>query len=492
MTKRIGILTMIGENGLVVLPAKEQSEFAKTQRKGLKFDGLMKTENGNLANAIPKPEDFLPFAFRHISATILGAGSWKCTDFTNEKVIKKLAGLLSNKPVYFNHDLDASRVIGANGTLRFTPAKKVQGTVIPAGVDGPIWIDGVLHPEICRQLASYPVPQIQSVSTTVLFEWEPSHEFQDSSGNPDEYEFEYQIGKVVQGKMVRRIVQDVIEGYETSLVWNGADPFAKMLGPDGVPVGIEKSAIVGKELFEADPLKEEYMRTKHFFIMEKSFNDESMLHLHRQEILNYSKTENPIINPNSNTMEITQFLAGVLGVKEEEVTKELLAQYTLTKTGDFTAMKAKADSFTAEQAKVTAAEGKVEKFVKVISLDKVEAVATELESFGKSTTIDAVLEFAKAGKAAMDSKRTAVITAYKNAVGEANEDASVIATIQAADDKLLNGLMKQYGKTLSEKFTGTCNSCKSTDVTFRSTVAEHEENPGAAEVTFDMPGAFRK
>jgi len=494
MKRRIGIITMIGEGGLTVIPVSEQKTIASMLRKQLKFsdDYRQAKVDPSLENAIPKPEDFLPFPFRHISATIIGGGTWKATDFSNEKVVKKIAGMLSYKPVYLNHNLDVSNVVGVNGQLSFTEAKKVGGVAIPAGVDGPIWIDGKLHTDLCRQLASFPIPQIQSVSTTIVFEWEPSHEFTDNSGSQDEWEFERQIGKIVEGKMVRRNVVDAVAAYETSLVWNGADPFAKMLDAKGNPMNIDKAGIVGSEQFDSDPLMNIYKEKTHFFISEKVFQNENILHLHSKEILNYSKTENPTINPkNKNGMDLQKFLATVLGVAEDQVTEDLLKQYTFVKTTEYAGIKTNADLLQSTKALVTAEQTKVTKLSAVVPFDKVETLQAEMKTLGENITIDGVIAFAKEGRAILDLKRTTCLKAYKNAVGEKNEDQAVISSITSADSKLLDGMLKQYGKTLGEKFTGTCNKCKSTDVTFRQTEPETEKPGETGNVEFNMPEAFR-
>jgi len=497
MTKRIGILTLINDNSLVILNASDQGLMATKLRKELKFSDTYRQANvsGDLSNAVPKPEDFLPFQFRHISATIIGGGTWKATDFSNEKVIKKIPQLLSYQPVYLNHNMDVTNVVGTNGQLIFSPAKKVNGTLIPAGVDGPIWIDGKLHTDLCRQLASYPVPQIQSVSVTIVFEWEPSHEFKDQSGNQDDWEFERQIGRLVEGKMVRRIAVDAVAAYETSLVWNGADPFAKMLDEKGNPINIDRSNIVGADQFDQDPLTGIYKKDNRFFIASNVFSDEKTVNLYRQEIINYSKTENPLfVNPkNEEPMnELQKFLATVMGVAEEAVTVDLLKQHTFTKTPEFTTMKANADLLQATKDKVTAAEANVAKLSALIPLDKVETISAELKKIGENTTIEAILPFAIVGKESLEHKRTTCVKAYKLAVGEKNEDAAVLATIQGADSKLLDGMLKQYGKKIGEEFTGVCLDCKSTNVSFRSTTAETTEDSNSGNVEFNMPLAFRQ
>jgi len=180
--------------------------------------------NDNIANAIAKPEDFIAFPFRHLSATIVGGGSWKATEFS-EKVLKAAADKFSFNPVFVNHEMETSNQVATNGQIKFVS----KSGDVPGGLEGPIWVDGLLHPDITRKLTSFPVPTIQSVSVTITYNWEPSHEFTDTDNNVDDWEFEKHIGSIVEGSMVRRIATLIIDSFETSFVWLGSDPFAKIV-----------------------------------------------------------------------------------------------------------------------------------------------------------------------------------------------------------------------------------------------------------------------
>jgi len=219
-----------------------------------------------LENAIAKPEDFIAFPFRHLSATIVGAWSWKATEFT-EAVLKAAVPLLKHKPACVNHNLEISNIIGLNGEAVWSPAFKQNGITIPGGIDAPIWVDGKMHQDITRKLSGFPVPHIQSVSVTVVYEWEPSHTFVNREGDEDEWMFESRIGTMVDGSMVRRIATKIEDFYETSLVFLGADPFAKIFNDKGELINVEKSGIVGKQNFnkEPDATLNHYKKHGHFY-----------------------------------------------------------------------------------------------------------------------------------------------------------------------------------------------------------------------------------
>ncbi len=62
---------------------------------------------------------------------------------------------------------------------------------------------------------------LNAVSVTVDFEWEPSHP------DMDKWDFLCKLGEEVNGELVRVLVTKIVGIYEISLVWEGADPYAK-------------------------------------------------------------------------------------------------------------------------------------------------------------------------------------------------------------------------------------------------------------------------
>jgi len=200
------------------------SELANQDTEGFGWWG--QSNNANVYQNIdvkkellPKPEDFVKVPFRLISATTVGAGSWKVTDFSNEAVLKASMKKLIGKPVYPNHDSDdVFNYVGIIESVKWTEARMQDGQMIPAGIDGIIAIDGKTSPKIARGVL---MGAIFSNSVTVNFDWEPSHFFESPN------DFYHKIGTIhTDGKMVRRVVTNINDYYESSLVWLGADPFA--------------------------------------------------------------------------------------------------------------------------------------------------------------------------------------------------------------------------------------------------------------------------
>lgn len=492
-------LTIIGNGSFFYTPDAGNKDELKLMRSQFgMFDSSNYRQNNvnpNLADAIPKEEDFLPFWFRHISATIVGAYTWKATEFP-EKVLKKSTPMLSLKPVYVNHDLQISNIVAGIGQTKWSPGFKTSdGIQVPGGIDAPIWVDGKLHPDICRKLAAYPVPHIQSVSVTVTYEWEPSHAFEDRDGNEDTWLFESRIGQMVDGEMVRRVATEILEYYETSLVWAGADPFAKILNEKGEPINIEKSAIIGMEKFKDDPLIDLYKSQNRYFVNDSCFSIVKKIDLQRTLIGKITKTENfsqsikqKDTNSNSKTVkmdELINFLADKLNVKPDEVTKEMLEKYILLPIADHSSFMnlqkavGTIEQFNALKAAKETAEGEV------VTL-KADKAALETEK----TKNEPLVNFAK------DRLKTAKEEALRllklSKAGE-EPDASIVSLITRAeteqDFQTLNGLILQYGGKAFDTFEGKCSECGSEKITFRSS---KQTDPDPKDEQFSIPNLSEK
>lgn len=505
--KRTSSITIIGNGSFFYTPPANNKDELKLMRSQFGLFGgdnyRQALVNTNLEDAVPKQEDFLPFWFRHISATIVGGYTWKATEFP-EKVLKKSTPMLSLKPVFVNHDLQVSNIIAGIGQTKWTNGfKSSDGVKVPPGIDAPIWVDGRLHPDICRKLAAFPVPHIQSVSVTVTYEWEPSHVFEDREGNEDTWLFESRIGQMVDGEMVRRVATEILEYYETSLVWAGADPFAKILNEKGEPINIEKSAIIGMQKFSDDPLVSLYKEQNRYFVNDSCFSIIKKIDLQREVIGKITKTENFSQTPkrnetNSKTLkmdELINFLAEKLNVKPEEVTTELLEKYSLVPVDDHNSLvnlkKAAGDieKFKALKTAKETAESEVE----TLKADK-----TKLE--GEKTT----LETEKTENASLVTFATERLKAAKDEAlrllklskkGE-EPDKSIVSLIERAetekDFNSLNGMILQYGGKAFDTFEGKCNECGSLNIGFRSSA---QTDPDPEGESFEFPNlseTFRK
>ena len=483
MPKHGKLILIGGFEKLLFFPKTEAERKKALANFGWSNEDYRQAVVGSVADAVAQPEDFMPFYFRHLSATIVGAYSWKATEFT-EASLKAAAAKLQYKPAYVNHELEVGNIIGANGEIKFVGSKKAQdGTIIPGGLEGPIWIDAKLHTDLCRKLTAYPVPHIQSVSVTVSYNWEPSHEFTNRDGQMDEWEFEMNIGKMVDGTMVRRIVTEIIDFTETSLVYLGADPYAKILDSKGNPINIEKASIVGTKQFDKDPMNELYKSSGMFFVEEDSLGKEKVLHLIKSVRENFSKTGNfePPKTNKKDMEKIVEALAKKLGKDVADMTPEIVNQYsfvTTTELEDY--KKAKTDLGLAKDAKtkvdqeLVTANATIEKYSEICKVE-------ELEEVSKEVALKDVRNSAKFGASILKAKREECVRLYKLKVGEKDAVEAVVDTINKADEAALSGLLKQYGGELIETFGGSCKSCGSKEIQFRSSQAEGGEK-GEPEV----------
>lgn len=484
--KQTGILHLSNGRAFIGIPDEQQSISLKKSITNGSFsyageDYRQATINKDIADAIPKPEDFLPFNFRHLSATIVGAGSWKATDFTDEKVLKKAAKLLSFKPVMVNHQFETSNIIGANGELKFVKSRiQSDGTEIPGGIEGPIWIDGKLHADVCRKLAAFPVPHIQSVSVTIVFEWEPSHDFQ-RDGEYDWYGFRENLGTAVNGKMVCRKVTDVIEAYETSLVWLGADPFAKIMDSEGNLLNIEQSSVVSMSKPDSDPLFSIYESEGRMFIHEGESYSKKLSYSSDK----YSKKG---INGKNEEMEVLKLLAEKFGKTEKEITADFVGTLQLItpeqKVVEATAYsKMESDLTAATTGKETAeaslataetdlteVKGKLVEFEKICKHEDIATLETEVG-------VSNIVAYAKDAFKKLSASRAEAERLYKLSAGENITDA-MLNSIKTANSELAESYVQQFGGKSMEAFGATCQKCGSDKISMRKTKPEGE-NKGA-------------
>jgi len=475
---------------LILFRSAEKNLLASTKKKGNEIsygwtgeDYRQAIVSEGIENAIAQPEDFIGFPFRHLTATIVGAGTWKATEFS-EKVLRRSAKLLTHKPVFVNHTLETNNNVGANGQIKFVPA---SGN-IPAGLEGPIWIDGKLHQDITRKLSAFPVPSIQSVSVTVSYEWEPSHEFTDSSGDPDGWEFERQIGRMVDGKMVRRVVTKIIDFYETSLVWLGADPYAKILGDDGSPINVEWSNVVKKSSFEKDPLLDQYKKGGLMLVVDDSISKENIVKLKSAgddelERKRNLALKNEQINRKKMQDKLIAALAKKLGMDSTELTESHIDGIIIASPNHKTELDAakklakdKGDKLTLVQSELDAAKETIEEFSKICASD-------DLEEFSKEVALESVLETAKFGHKVLEAKREECIAKYKLSLGEGKEpNETMVETLKTCSVEVLDAHLEQYGSRALEDFGATCSKCGTGDyISMRSTVSEGDEGKDNTE-----------
>ena len=442
---------------------------------------------------IPKPEDFVKVPFRLLSATIVGAGTWKATDFTDAKVLKASMPHLTAKPLFFDHEQDIMNWVGLIDSVKWSEGYTADdGTKVPPGIDGMLAIDAKTNPKLARGVM---MGAVFSDSVTVIFDWVPSH----PTMAPEQ--FMQKMGAVVDGKMVCRKVTAIYDYHETSLCWLGADPFAKRYDENGKLTNIDTSATFSDE---PDSIRTQYEKEQTFTV---SYGLDKAVCLSMTKSL---LSLNSSVNPKTDTMnpKVQAMLCAMLGLAAgTEITEQSfsdgMAIVTKEQNTANTANAALASSLK-EKAKVVLGKDPEDmtafltthEFVAVGELPAMKAadalvtsLTAEVEGATRETilaSVQALKVSAASGKKALEAKRTETERLYKIHVANKSEQ-SVLDLIKGATDDQLDGLLKSYTKGVTDSFKGTCTKCGATGeaITFRSSVDSNEDEPPQAVATDD-------
>lgn len=154
-------------------------------------------------------EDGKPI-FRMLSSTIVQ----RVYDFT-EVDFTKYVDKFSNVKLMRDHDYSIDSILGRVGEAFYDGDSEVPGVNAP--------IDIVEEFDTAMLGKKVKAGLIDSGSVGIRFETRPSHEFE------DEWDFYWLLGTKVDGELVRFIVTEITAIQEFSLVWEGADPYAKAM-----------------------------------------------------------------------------------------------------------------------------------------------------------------------------------------------------------------------------------------------------------------------
>ena len=166
-------------------------------------------------------DDFVYVTYRAISASTLAD---RPIDFSNEKMLKRSVKKLKGQTVFKDHETSVDNWVGRIESTEWD--ENTKG--LPPGINALLKLDVIKDPMTVRGVLQ---GAIHSASVTVSFEWKPSH-----PKLMDEGSFFDQLGDEVDEEMVRIVVTKIDKFWEISLVWQGADEFAKQIGADGHPV----------------------------------------------------------------------------------------------------------------------------------------------------------------------------------------------------------------------------------------------------------------
>lgn len=445
-------------NSGISMPLMDDDKLKESFNVGTIQDSFGFFGSGNNANTFhpditipehiqPKPEDFVRVPFRLLSATTVGAGTWKATDFSNTRMLRDSLEKLQNKPIYFDHDTELLNWVGIVETVNWEGKK---GDV-PGGINGLLAIDAKTNPKIARGVL---IGSIFSNSVTVEFDWEPSHSFDDP------YDFNDKMGTIDprDGKMVRRIVKMIHNYHETSLVWLGADPYAKLINEDGNLVNIDESSTYN---LEKDEVKHSYEKDNKYalsFSMPKSVVGLSKKAPVKKESKSFNNKKDVDMDK-----DLLILLKGIFGLGEsDQLTKEQieslqLKDETLTKNSEtFSKLKSVDDKGEALELSEVGEDTHV--IMLKSNLDTLIEDNSKIEELTKTATL---------AESFIADAKTEVERLYSLSVDN-ETDETIIKMIQEAEPAQLTAMRKQYTKKATSEFSATCKDCGSQKFDFKS------------------------
>jgi len=390
----------------------------------------------------PSDDEFIEPVFRMLSNITVNAQHNPI--YFPADVLKKNMYKMIGQTVNIDHEMAVGNAIGTVKAVEWQNAYTANGVKIPAGFNAILKIDGKSNPRIARGIMMDP-PSIHANSVTVNFAWKPSHP------KMEESEFRNKLGSYGEdGKLIQRIVTDIVAYHETSLVSHGADPFAQLI-KDGKIVNPTYAA--GRYPLAAQAISVD--GTHNFFAWDWKQFSEDYSGMGSYTSAGTTIPDNIINNQNSENMkDLLTFLETFLLLEAGALTEE---NYEATLgTINFKALKAKAEA-TPGPVKVLEFEG----------VEVIEAEITRLAGLVAAIPADLTeqLALAKTGEAAVLALRTETKRLYGLNVEEGKEDATILAMIEGADYKTLQSLHKQYDKLTEGKFGFVCLDCESHNVT---------------------------
>lgn len=392
----------------------------------------------------PTEDEFVEPVFRMLSNITVNARHNPI--YFPESVLKKNMYKMVGQTVNIDHEMAVGNAIGSVKSVEWQRSYTANGIKVPAGFNAVLKIDGKSNPRIARGIMMDP-PSIHSNSVTVNFEWKKSH------AKMDDNDFYNKLGTPgPDGKLVQRVVVDIRNFHETSLVSHGADPFAQKI----VDGKIVNPTYAGQNYsLSAD---------------KDGFNKLCLYDWKQLETSNdttsFNTTEFNTINTDKNSKQmdiILRFLETLHGLDAESLTEE---------------------NYEAEIKKINdalVANQKPEKEEPIVILEisgkeAIEAEITSLREFKSNTPEDmqAKIALSTIGQTAIDDLKAETERFYKLSIEEGKEDAAILAVIAGADYLTLKSLFTQYEKLSEDKFALTCDDCHSTNISRAS--ANPKEN----------------
>ncbi len=405
-------LSMARTVSLKLLPVSISEADTMARSMGLSLsDGMPEdVPSGDMrAYLNPQESDYIYIPVRALTATSVQSDTINF-GYEDGKALKEAVDKFNDIPVLKDHIFSVDNWIGrTQGSFwdSTTPGA-------PPGVTLMLKVDTKADPKVARGLLS---GMLDSVSVTVQFDYVKSHP------NMSDSDFYYKLGEVVDGKTVQALVTSITRLYELSVVWQGADVYAKQVQEDGI-------------------------------------HTPGLSHRTHQ-------------SPNSKEEINMKNLAKRLGLAEGTHTEE---QLLAALDGAITA--AKTEAVTPLQAEVT--QLKQDVAAKDTALTEANASLTQLKAElaplkesneALQQEVATLKPKAELGDAYLTEQRTEAARLY-SIVTDGKPDANLTKLISEANLEAAKGFIATFGPQAEAKVPLTCSSCGSKSVSRRTSQGE--------------------
>lgn len=343
-------------------------------------------------STVQQGEEFVEVVFRALSAAPIGDRS---VDFSDAAMLRESVPLLNGQTVFKDHNTIVDNWVGRVVDTFWDAGS----STLPPGINARLRLDAVKDPMTVRGVQQ---GALHSVSVTVSFEWKPSHPELMEQDN-----FFRMLGEEVNGQEVRIIVTKIERYWEISLVWQGADVYAKQIGADGKPL-----------LLSAENENKE----KEAFAMKDKLKDTLTIFLGKQV-------------DDENAKELLEaHVSGVVQEKEEILKKELSA--------------------------------KAQELDQATSLMEIK----DKEILGLRAELAGIKKEADLGREFLASERKEAVRLCKLAKGD-KVSPVILKTLEEADLSVVQAWKEEFSKEVEDRFPLQCGACGGKAVSRQSSIS---------------------
>jgi len=457
------------DNSFLLKPLLDAQEI-KQRNQALQLD-FMSTP----IEAVPNLEDFFVYPFRQLSAdSIIGRGSWKATKFPNE-ILRGAMMKLEGIPAMIHHSRDKSNEIGTIGVPSWQDVSYSEtGKQIPAGINAPFIIDSKrsdIATKICRSLNS-PNPPRTSCSVSAVFNFKTDNDY------PNVRAFD----EALQKGEAHRVVTKIVKFLESSIVFNGADEFAKNLNENGlVNVG-----------YSADDTEQwtDYINDKKYYIFDEM---PEKINLSFSSVSDNDKSDNSM-----GKIKLVGVLATAFGMSEgAEITSEQFEQksaelvdFEVVKKSEMTDLRSKAnraelaqkdrESAVLQFAEEKEKTGRLEGQNKALQTDFDNLQKEKIDLEAQNLTLQKQIDFASP---VIEKYRSDVRKGYLLKAGD-EQDEKILKDIEEGSFSDLEKISKLAGiETSFSAFGAKCKACGGSELEFGTAQKpEPEEDTTGEEI----------